>query len=249
MNPSFTLGSALVATLLTFSCSMTGLELSQVELEVPPIPPSWAGLGGIELFVVWRDVEGLRHRIPARPNSIVSIELPKGIRRPIFVEAWYRGRPLKPAGALWPDDLLRSPGLASLPKLKARWFEGWMATIVSGLDDSGVDRGIDFPRLDAEARARLPDPWLVDPQAVILAIRNGEFRSDSLKATPALPLVLPTGGPWFAESPFPDPPRPSAEGWVTMVAPGFHRWYSKDLELFAALPDEGESVMLLRALE
>ncbi len=249
MVQSKNLGAAILATALSASCSLSGFDVGQVEVGIPSFPPGWAGLEGMELVLVWRDGEGRRQRLPVEPGKGVSIGLPQGRRRAILVEAWYRGRPLRPAGALWPDDLCRPADKFASPVLKARWFEGWTASVLVALDDFGAERGVDFVRLDAEARARLPDPWLIDPKEVALAIRERNFRSDSLSTGKARTFILPQGGPWIPESPFAEAPTRQDGSWLARLSPGFHRWYSRDLELFAAIPAEGDPVILVRAID
>lgn len=249
MAQSRGLAAGLLVAALSASCSLAGFELTPVDVGIPTVPPPWIGLDGIELVLVWRDSTGTLRRKSASPGAILTIELPKGLRRALIVEAWFRNRPLRPAGALWPDDLAFTPDSTGAPMLEIRWFEGWTASVLLALAESGADRGIDFLRLDSEARARLLDPWLIDPNRVALAIRERTFRSDTLSTGAARSLTLPPGGPWFAESPFAEAPTPRDGAWETRVVSGLHRWYSKGLELFVAMPEEGEPVMLVRAIE
>ncbi|HUX41277.1 MAG TPA: hypothetical protein VMV83_08955 [Rectinemataceae bacterium] len=249
MTQSRCIGLSLLAAALSASCSLAGLDLSSVDVVIPSIPPAWAGLAGIELVLVWRDSAGDKRREFASPGESRAIKLPQGLRRAIIVEAWYRGRPLRPAGALWPDDLTFSSGSRPAPFLKIRWFEGWTASVLLALDNAGEGHGIDLARLDLEARARLSDPWLVDPARVALAIRERTFRSDFLISGAMRELALPPGGPWIAESPFASEPILREGEWVALMATGSHRWYSRDLELFVAVPEAGDAVMLVRSID
>ncbi len=249
MPQSRCLGASLLAAAFSASCSLAGIDLASVDVGIPSIPPAWAGLEKIELALVWRDAEGERRREPVFPGELRSMELPMGQRRAILVEAWYRGRPLRPAGALWPDDLTLPAAKGDSPLLKIRWFEGWTVSILLALDGTGEERGIDFARLDAEARARLGDPWLVEPARVARALCERTFRSDILISGAARELALPPGGPWTGDSPFTPAPVAREGGWAAPMSPGSHRWYSRDLELFVAVPESGDAVMLVRGLD
>jgi len=242
-------GATFLVAALSASCSLFALDVSHVDIGIAAIPPYWKGLEGIELVLVWRDVAGSQRRLPVSPGESRAIELQRGQRSAVIVEASYKGRPLRPAGAIWPDDLSLTAGISGSQRLETRWFEGWTACVLRALDDLGEEGGVDFVRLDAEARARLADPWLVDPRRVALAILERSFRVDSLSVGASRRMILPPVGPWYGESPFAEAPILLDGEWEVDVAPGFHRWYSGDLELFVAVPADGEPVMLLRGIE
>ena len=240
---------ALVCAFLSLSCSFDPAGNLAVDLVIPGPPTTWAGLGELDYVLSWRDGEGRLRKMPVAPASVATIELPRGERRAIFVEVAHRGRPLRPAGALWPDELAAGASVASKPRLEASWFGGWTASVLAELEELGGQRGRDFARLEAEARSRLPDPWLIEPRKIALSLLGRSFRSDSLAAGAALPVSLPSGGPWYAESPLAASPEFLGDSYEARLAPGYHRFHSKGLELLVAVPEEGDTILLLREFE
>lgn len=213
---------------------------------MPDLPPSWPA--AVDLRLRWRDEEGRPRERALGAGELTRLLLLPGERRALLLEASYRGRALRPGGALWPDSLRLPSGPGKPCRLFLSWEEGWVAGVLSWLEERGGGRGVDFRRLETEASARLGDPWLVEPAFAARLLLEGRFRADTLKAGQALPLVLPGPGPWFSDSAL--APRPLASGgsWTLSLPPGLHRWFSADLELLLSVGEEGEISCLIRNL-
>ncbi|HUX37520.1 MAG TPA: hypothetical protein VMV44_06410, partial [Rectinemataceae bacterium] len=157
--------------------------------------------------------------------------------------------PFRPAGAIWPDDLAVSSSVDANPRLDASWFGGWTASVLSALEAFGGQSGVDYARLTAEARSRLPDPWLVEPKKIAMSMVERSFRSDRLVSPPGIAVGLPSGGPWYAESPFAGLPEAIGDSYEALLATGYHCFHSSELELFVAVPEEGDAILLIRGLD
>jgi len=243
--PPFVVAGFLTA-LLAASCSLDAFEEMDVRVEIPALPPSWDGLGDIDLLLTWHEGGGPARHAPVEAGETISIALPRGVRSAVFAEARHRGRPLRPAGAIWPDGLLSESSPAEAPRLELRWFDGWTASVFEILDEVGAASGTDYDRLGAEARTRLSDPWQVDIHRVAADLFDGDFRSDSLGTADPIPVTLPAGGPWFSESPLAEAPVAADGCWLTALPPGSHRFVSRDFELSVAVPGEGEAAIFVR---
>jgi hypothetical protein len=221
-----------------------------VELLVPPLPEAWAPLPGIRLFLTWRDVAGNLREREVLPGSLTNLELPRGRRRSLLVEARYRGRPLRAAGTLYPDwSLAVSGGIPLMAcRLEATWKDGWTAAVARYLEEGGEGAAFDYSRLRAEATSRLADPWDLDPRVVARRLADRSFRSDLLRLPPAVVCTLPDPGPWVAESPFSALAQPVSGGFQAEIRPGLRHWFSPELELFVVCAEGGEPILLLRPL-
>ena len=244
MSTKTLLGPTLFGAFLLSSCAPLLLEEVGVEVAVPEIPPAWDDLGTLE-FRLSRSGGGAPLFREVQPGSRCRIELSRGERCAVFIEVSYRGRPLRPAGALWPDDLLLDG--EARPLLRPDWRGGWTCAVFSRLLENGAGATVDFPRLARESRERSPDPWLVDPLTVADSLASRNFRSDMLSPGRTYYVALPPGGAWHAESPF--VAIGDSFGESSSLPAGTHRFLSRGLELFVAIAEGGETVFLLRELE
>ena len=241
----------LIAACLGLAACEAGLAGSElVEVVIPQLPASFIGLGDVELLLRWWDEAGRTLERPVSPGECLSISLPRHAGGTLLVEAWHRGRRLRPAGALYPEGF--EPAILPLPRgkprLVVRWEDGWCASVWRLIEEAGGAPSYDFARLGKESAARLPDPWTVEPRIVAKALLEGSFRSDQLRVRGARVVSLPGPGPWFPDSPLAQVPQASESGYSTILGTGLWHFYSRGLELFVACGTDSEPVMLIRDL-
>ncbi len=251
-----------LSSLAISACSILAAGTEAIDIIVPGIPPAWEGLNTIELSLAWTDGEGRPRRMPVQAETSIPIEVERGRRQGLLVEASYRGHPLRPAGAVYPDDLQPRTGFGFLGRgrLPASWRGGWKASVARAIAEKESPEGYDLGRLEALATVRLPDPWVLDPRNSALQMLRGGFSAAMVTPPPTSDLALPGKVGWAGESPFQamsraaPPPEAASEGALDTVGdsaalgPGLWHFFSADLELFVAVSSEREPVLLLRNL-
>ncbi|MEI6386212.1 MAG: hypothetical protein WCQ50_06235 [Spirochaetota bacterium] len=259
-----------VSSLAVSACSVLVAGTEIIELFVPALPPGWDGLSPIDLSLTWIDSEGRHRNMPVQAGTSVPVELARGRRQGILVEASYRGHALRPGGSVYPDDLQARAGLGFMgsERLLASWRGGWKASVARAIAEKDSPEGYDLGRLEALAAVRLPDPWVLDPQAMALLLLRGGFSAAMVALPSTSDHALPGKVRWVGESPFQafnrsEPLSPAesvgpaaaenAEALDTAsdtaaLGPGLWHFFSPDLELLVGVFPDREAVVLLRNL-
>lgn len=235
---------AALALLVSCSADLPFPETVVVDVVIPEPPAAWPR-EALRLELANEDGAGRVTRLRVEAGTTVRLPLGTGGRRAVLVEASLWNRPLRPAGAIWPDDLEVGDD-PSYPRLEASWREGWVASVLVRLRALGADQGFDLERLRKEADARLRDPWVIEPEEVALAIASRRFSTNLLERGEARNFFLPEGGPWIPESPCEEAPARTSEGWLATAPPGLHLWYSSAEDLLVELPEEGPPLVVRR---
>ena len=219
------------------------LAAERLLLELPAAPEAWTGLPELSFRLSWRDGEGRFRSAWLDAGSRLEVRVRRGLPQALLAEPYSLGRPLRPAGALYPV------GLGKEGRLPLDWRGGWAASVFRTLEEGGEDpAAYDFGRLSRELEARGGDPWAtLAPLAAAGLLASGRFRADRLDPPPRFPVSLPGPGPWWPESPLAAGPAPDSEGggWAVGLEPGFHRYYGPGRLLSAQVEATGEAMVLV----
>lgn len=238
-------------SLMVLSCADPLRAGARIRLVMPTLPPSWNCLEGLRFRLSYRREEGSIQEETLSPGSVFDVDIDAGRRQAFLALPEYRGFFLKPAGALYPDELAEV-GLAtpfgSRRTLMLSWEGGWLASVFHALESAGADpRQYALERLGRETRKRLIDPWVLSPLAVAGYLREGSFRADRLREPSTFPCSLPLPGPWASESPL--APAPGGAGQELSLSPGIHRFFGREEFLFLCVFEDGGSAIIRRELE
>jgi len=247
---------AILACLALAACGdRLGPEARELVLVLPEVPRSWADLPGISYEVEWIGPSGLRESAEAAPGACLAIRVPWGRSQAIRARPSSLGRPLSPAGALYPQDLAwEAPAppwigaIAAREELVLDWLGGYVAEVAACLERAGLEPSrYDLGRLKVEAGSRAADPWsALAPREVARRLAEGSFRADGLRERTRFAVALPGPGPWAPESALSDPPLPRGEDggweWEALLAEGTHRLIGPDGELLLSVDSSGENV-------
>jgi hypothetical protein len=230
----------LVSVSLLLSCDQgLGLSRHALLLSLPAVPAAWTSLPDLGLEVEWRDERGRSARASAAMGARLAIFVERGRPQAILAIPSSRGRPLRPAGALYPEALSECIGEGAIDLLRLDWPGGYAASIWRILEGGGVDpASFDLSRLVDEALARCSDPWLVDPIETARHLATSSFRVSIYKEPPRFSVQL-LGSPWAPESPF-----PQEAGSISSLPAGLWRFLSPEKELFVSVDEQGEPVLV-----
>ncbi len=241
LNPS--LGAAVLAAVLA-SCSSppAAVAVHELILVLPPAPAAWAFLPELLMRVEWRGPDGSPRALEAAPGGRIEIEVERGAPQALVARPSSAGRPLRPAGALYPIALAGSESGKGADELSLDWRGGYAASIALALEGGGIDPACyDLYRLVDGAIARSGDPWLVGPVEAARRLADLDFRIDLYNEPPHTSVVLPGPGPWAPESPF------AEEAASTASLPvGLFRYLGASSELFVSVDSEGRAASVER---
>jgi hypothetical protein len=234
----FALLAIIPAACLAFPPS---LEVHELLIVLPPAPAAWASLPELRMTISWRDPKGRPSSSQALPGSSRRIEVERGFHQAILARPSSSGRPLGPAGALYPEAIaLREPGREA-DELLLDWRGGYAASIALALEGEGFDPcRYDLYRLVDGALARSGDPWLLSPLEAARRLAALDFRIDLYDEGPRWGVLLPGSGPWAPESPF------AAEaGGSASLPEGIWRFLALDEELLVSVDSAGRAATIL----
>jgi hypothetical protein len=241
--------AAALPALFLASCSPDGwglpraMEAHEIRAFFPSVPASWTFLPGLKMSLSWRDPEGRLRSAEAEPGSSLCIEVERGFPQALIASPSSSGKPLFPAGALYPEALVARKGGEERDQLRLDWRGGYAASVAAALEKGGVDpSGYDLYALVDEAVSRAEDPWLVSPLATARRLAESDFRIDSYRKPKRFSLGLPGMGPWAPESPF----APGPEASSVRLPEGLWRFVGIDEELFVSVDKKGKAICALR---
>lgn len=222
------------------------LEVHDVTLVLPGLPPSWAGAEGLRFRVEWRDGGGVRHVALAAPGSSLDVELERGVAQEVLAVPACWGRELRPAGARYPADL--DPGQdggLGPARLALGWKDGWLASLSRRLASGGNDpEAFNLARLKAVLCGADLDPWLLEPGEAARRLVSGTFRSSLIAEPRRFAVALPGPGPWLAESALAPPPCLGNDGnWSVDLPEGVSLLLGPDASLAISVDPTGNAMM------
>ena len=199
MNRMFPAGC--LSCVLFFGCSLAGGVT--IEVVLPPLPQAWeeypespgyilsymsSGYGRVEL------------EVPPSAES-VSIYLEKGSNSPLLLTPFFKEKrySLCPAGALFP---LHTTGRNLLP---LSWEEGFLAELFCDLETTAVYKEhINSTRMSEVIKETGGgDPWGLDKDRIIQALRFHSFRQDQVSPMPTFSVdVFLQKGVYLWNNPF-----------------------------------------------
>lgn len=248
---------AVVRALLILSLALGGSSCGppaapgRLSLELPGCPEPWRSLlpdRALALDIVRVDESGRQAVASALAfGSVLEVGAPEAEFAVFLAQPVGRGVTLKPAGAVYP---LRAEG----GRVALDFPGGWSAAFAARLCalDPGLAASFNYARLDEEAAARLPDPWLCPPEALAEIAATGRFSLSRIKARElfAVRLRLPSRPPgassaWLPESPFAPPVPESAFVLEAAVPAGAAMLYRGDERLLLVVDGAGRADALL----
>jgi hypothetical protein len=147
-----------------------------------------------------------------------------------------RRRLLRPAGGLYPADVVGADGG---DELALTWVDGCLAVVMLRLAVAGRDPALaNAARLGSRLASR-PDPWSWDLTRIEQRLADGGFTCRDIEALPTVDAVVQPGeGEWFLESPFCAPLAAEPGGALRLpgLPYGLHTLFAADgrrLRIFA----------------
>ena len=214
----------------------------EIVLALPAAPAAWSCLSDLRMEVHWKSPDGKLRSASAPPGARLHVEVGRGIPQGILAYPFSGARPLKPAGALYPEALtIGSGGMDDgADLLVLDWQGGYAASIAAELLRGGLDPwAYDLSRLAAEASGRCSDPWLIPCLEAARRLTSLEFRIDAYQKPSRAAMDLPGPGPWAPESPYESAPEASGGASVAMLSEGLWRFVAPAEELFVSVGGDG----------
>lgn len=245
------LAGALSVVLASCSLPINGLsQRHELILILPEVPASWAALPGPDFELRWRGPAGEQRSALATPGSRLAVEVERGRPQALLASPRSAGRPLRPAGGLYPEALRQSSSALALSgreeapdELSLDWEGGYAASVAAALLGSGLDPwAYDLRALASEAARRSLDPWLLPPLEVARLLVEGEFRITRFATPKRYAISLPRPGPWSPESPF----EAASDARVAQLPQGLWRFLGPESELWVEVDGEGSAAWVLR---
>jgi len=233
---SRSLAISALAAILSAACQLPD-SMMNVGIAVPGLPAVWAEATGWEVSCI--SCEGKSEAVYALPGAVVYLELPRSFEAAVMCTACFdTGRSL-PYGASWPQ------GVAEDGLLYPSDSGGYACALAAVLYRGGATHaGFDLPRFAREAKARMDDPWDVDPGSFAAIVAEGRFRADHLKVPDPVAVTI-TGVPCplSPDSPWGVVMEPDGEGTVNLdLAPGrIHLWQGGGYKLTVGVSGSGEA--------
>lgn len=226
----------------TYSSPFGALGVHELLVVLPPAPAAWAFLPDLRMSLSWRNPGGRPGYALAAPGSRLKLEVERGFPQAVIARPTSSGRPLDPAGALYPEGLAGQGTEEGRDRLCLDWRGGYAASIALALEAGGIDTwGYDLYRLVDGALARTSDPWVLPALEAARRLADLDFRIDAYKEPRRLPVGLPEPGPWAPESPF------AAEASSSASLPeGLWRYLGASSELFVSVDSEGRAAVVER---
>jgi hypothetical protein len=174
-------------------------------LECPRRPEVWAGIDSITYTFFWKDETGAERFASVREGEALAVRLRRGEAQAIVAIPSCGMVELKPAGALYPADLVMTDKEypSSVPDaLTLSFGSGYVAAIASYIEAAGRDPWV-FPleKLKSIREDTGCDPWTIAPWKVASALVGGTFRTSIFHAASVV-ITLPGDDDWMPESPF-----------------------------------------------
>lgn len=203
------------------AANIHGGSYMHAAVEVPALPACWADAEGWELS--WVSATERGQPVPVSPGTTVDLWLPRLEEAAVLCRARFGPSRSLPFGALWPLDL----GIDGTVQVGADG--GYAAELAAALYRSGSSAcRLDMRRFVAEALARLPDPWDVDPAGLAAIVADRGFSVGYLGqpamvdvAIDGLERVLSPDGPWSTAAVPDDTGRTS----VRVASGRIRRWF------------------------
>jgi len=226
------------------SCAPFGGN-TELEALLPPIPAHWAAA-----------FPDLRFRLVSPGSGEGELEIPSTVAAAriscskssntailAYPESDRAGGFLRPAGALYPLDVLREDGKDTLC---FSWEAGAAAWVLSRLRRLGLETSlVNAPRLRAEL-ARHPDPWALDLEKIAEKLAEGTFTFYDIDPLPSRDVQLQPGeGSWFRENPHSSITACAAADVLVLpnLSVGMHALFSRRGERIRIFVGERETVV------
>jgi len=236
----------LAAPLLLVACDSLSpfgaAGIHRLVLALPVPPASWTALAGLRFRLSWRGASGEREEAVADPGAEREISVQRGRFQAILAEPFLGGRCLRPAGALYPQNIAGPAFGAPIgtDRLVLDWLGGYVATAARALEEADLDAAaFNLARLGDEARTRVTDPWLLPAREAAARLAAGTFRADSFREPPRFAVSLPGPGPWAPESPFAAAPDADGEAWTARLPSGSSFFLGQGLDLLVSVDESG----------
>jgi hypothetical protein len=232
----------LSALMAACSPSATSIGAHELVILLPQAPAAWASLPELRISLSWKGPEGRSRSLLAPFGSRQRIEVERGAPQALIARPYSSGRPLRPAGALYPLALAAAESEKGVDELSLDWRGGYAASIALALEGGGIDPACyDLYRLVDGAIARSGDPWLVSPVEAARRLAALDFRIDLYGEAPRASVVLPGPGPWAPESPFAEEAASTAS-----LPEGLWRYLGASSELLVSVDPDGRAAVLVR---
>lgn len=214
-------------------------------VEVPALPSGWADADGWELG--WLSATERSQPVMVSPGETVDLWLPRLEEAAVLCSARYGPLRSLPFGALWPLDR----DMDGTVRIGATG--GYAAELAATFYRSGSAASLlDMRRFVAEAVARLPDPWDVDPAGLAVVAADQSFSVGYLRQPPmvdvpidGLDRALSPDGPWSLAAVPDDAGRAS----VRVACGRVRRWFGGGYVLAVGVSASGLASWTLGAAD